>query len=32
MDLQEMNKNVITEFRSTGGKVTGNFEGMPCCC
>jgi deazaflavin-dependent oxidoreductase (nitroreductase family) len=29
MDLEEMNRNVIEEFRSNGGKVTGQFDGIP---
>ena len=28
-DRQEFNRQVIEEFRSTGGKVTGPFEGAP---
>jgi deazaflavin-dependent oxidoreductase (nitroreductase family) len=28
-DRQEFNRNVIEEFRSTGGKVSGLFEGAP---
>lgn len=28
-DRREFNRNVIEEFRSTGGKVSGPFEGAP---
>jgi deazaflavin-dependent oxidoreductase (nitroreductase family) len=29
MDLQEMNRNIIDEFRANDGKVSGQFEGVP---
>ena len=29
MSLEEMNRNVIEEFRRNNGKVSGQFEGMP---
>lgn len=29
MDLQEMNRRIIEEFRANGGKVGGVFEGAP---
>lgn len=29
MDIQELNKTIIEEFRANGGKVGGQFEGMP---
>lgn len=29
MDLQEMNKTIIDEFRAKNGKVSGQFEGAP---
>ena len=29
MDLEEMNRKVIEEFRTNDGKVGGNFEGAP---
>ena len=29
MDLEEMNKSVIAEFRENSGKVGGNFAGIP---
>lgn len=29
IDFDEMNRNVITEFRANGGKVGGMFEGAP---
>ena len=29
MDLQEMNRAIIKEFRANAGKVSGQFEGVP---
>ena len=29
MDLQEMNRAIIEEFRANDGKVSGQFEGVP---
>jgi deazaflavin-dependent oxidoreductase (nitroreductase family) len=29
MDLQEMNRAIIDEFRANNGKVSGQFEGVP---
>src|SRR5262245_22900479 len=29
MDIQEMNKAVIDEFRANGGNVGGNFKSVP---
>jgi deazaflavin-dependent oxidoreductase (nitroreductase family) len=29
LDLDEMNRNVIAEFRATGGRAGGMFEGKP---
>jgi len=29
MDIQELNRTIIEEFRSNDGKVSGQFEGVP---
>lgn len=29
MDIQELNKNIIKEFRANDGKVSGQFENVP---
>jgi len=29
MDIQELNRQIIDEFRANGGKVGGQFEGAP---